>query len=350
MRHILLALAFALTPALARAQDSKGRDTPADRAVEKALDYLHNAQDKNDGAWRLNSVKSPAATSLAVMAFLSAGHVPGEGKYGAAVEKGVRWVMSQQSKQNGLIGGTHGHEMYQHGISTLMLAEAAGMVDGELARDVRKSLAAAVKLILQAQRVRGDERGGWRYNVQHVGGSDMSVTGWQIMALRAAKNVGCDVPPSAIDNAVDYVKRSQDPNTGGFGYTPNSGYTIPCTGTGILALELCGKNLHRSPEVLRAGAFLLKNPPNWGEGHFFYMIYYCTQATFQLGDNYWNFYGPKVKQVLLSHQQSNGSWGGDSSDAGYGQVYCTSMAVLALTVEYRFLPIYQREEPRDKKK
>ena len=35
--------------------------------------------------------------------------------------------------------------------------------------------------------------------------------------------------------------------------------------------------------------------------------------------------------------------------ANYGPNYCTAMAVLALTVEYRFLPIYQRvEEPAEK--
>jgi hypothetical protein len=28
----------------------------------------------------------------------------------------------------------------------------------------------------------------------------------------------------------------------------------------------------------------------------------------------------------------------------FGPNYCTSMAVLALTVEYRLLPIYQRDE------
>ena len=317
--------------------------------MEKALEFLAAAQDQSDGAWRLNGGKNPAGTGLAVMAFLSAGHVPGEGKYGEVVEKGIRWVIKQQHP-NGLFGANQGQEMYHHGICTLMLAETAGMVEGDLAKDVRKALKKAVELILQAQRVEGEARGGWRYTVAHSDGSDMSVTGWQVMALRASKNVGCDVPPAAIDRAVDYIKRCQDPNSGGFGYMPHQGYTIPCTGTGILALELCGKDLHKSPEVLKAGSFLLKNPPNWGQGHFFYMVYYCTQATFQLGDNYWNFYGPKVKQVLLAHQQSNGSWGVGSSDGHIGPVYCTSMAVLALTVEYRFLPIYQREEPRDKKK
>jgi hypothetical protein len=351
MRVFLVTLVLAFVASPAHAQDGRGRDSPADKAVDRALEYLYKSQDKNDGAWRLGGQKSPAPTALAVMAFLSVGHVPGEGKYGETVEKGIRWVIKQQSSRNGLIGGTHNHEMYHHGICTLMLAEAAGMVEGDLARDVRKALTAAVKLILQAQRTAADEyRGGWRYTVAHHGGSDMSLTGWQIMALRASKNVGCDVPPEAIDRAVEFIKRCQDPSTGGFAYVPNGGATIPCTGTGILALELCGNNLHRCPEALRAGAFLLKNPPVWGDGFFYYMIYYCTQATFQLGDNYWNFYGPKVKQVLLANQQANGSWDGGGSDGGYGPAYCTSMAVLALTVEYRFLPIYQREEPRDKKR
>ena len=36
-------------------------------------------------------------------------------------------------------------------------------------------------------------------------------------------------------------------------------------------------------------------------------------------------------------------------DARLGPAYCTSMAVLALTVEYRLLPIYQRfEEPLER--
>ena len=41
----------------------------------------------------------------------------------------------------------------------------------------------------------------------------------------------------------------------------------------------------------------------------------------------------------------NGAWYGKAADdAQYGPAYATAMAVLALTVEYRFLPIYQREE------
>ncbi len=189
-------------------------------------------------------------------------------------------------------------------------------------------------------------RGGWRYRVAGYD-SDISVTGWQIMALRAAKNVGCDVPPSAIDSAVEYVKRCQDPYSGGFRYTPGGGVTVPCTGTSILCLAVCGQKVKQMPETTKAGTFLLRSPPTWGSGHFFYSIYYCSQACFQLGGNYWEGFRPKMHAVLLPNQAANGSWNGSE---GQGPGYATAMGVLALTVEYRFLPIYQRgEEPTDKK-
>jgi prenyltransferase beta subunit len=243
--------------------------------------------------------------------------------------------------------------MYEHGISTLMLSEVAGMTDAPLGKKIREAVRKAVKVILTAQRTgAGKERGGWRYQVKHVNGSDISVTGWQIMALRAARNIGCDVPVDAIDRAVDFIKRCQDPVSGGFKYEPNSGVTIPCTGTSILALELCGKNLHKSPEVIKAGNYLLKNIKGnvlRGRGGFYYyMVYYCSQATFQLGDGYWNIYREEMHKALLPNQNAqDGSW----KDPAQGDSYATAMAVLALAVEYRYLPIYQRsEEPAAKDK
>ncbi len=343
-----LALLVAAVPAL-RAADRPARDKALEQAVDGALAFLKNTQ-KDDGSWSAGrSGRNPGVTSLAVMAFLSAGHVPGEGKYGDAVEKGVRWVLRAQ-QANGLIASDGGHEMYHHGICSLMLAEAAGMTEGPLADEVRRKLEKAVLVILKGQRKEGNNhRGGWRYMVNGYD-SDISVTGWQLMALRAAKNLGCDVPPEAIDRAVEYVKRCQDPGSGGFRYFPGGPLTVPCTGTSILGLEICGKDQHRSPEVLKAASFLLKNPPQWGQTHFFYSVYYCSQATFQLGGQYWNSYREQMHKVLLGNRSDGGGWyGRDAEGQIYGPNYCTAMGVLALTVEYRFLPIYQRgEEPNDK--
>jgi hypothetical protein len=353
MRYFLLAAPVLLAPAAHAADPERNaEDKKVDRAIERALEFLAVTQDRSDGAWRSRTSKNPAITSLAIMAFLSAGHVPGEGKYGEALEKGIRRVLKFQ-QPNGLIASDGvSQEMYHHGISTLMLAEVAGMTEGALADDVRERLEKAVAIILQAQRKgTGAERGGWRYQVAHVQGSDISVTGWQIMALRAAKNLGCDVPPSAIERAVDFIQRCNKPINGGFRYTPNDEVTVPCTGTSILALELCGKEQHLSPMVLKAGSYLLRdeNLPRWGGAHFFYGVYYGAQATFQLGGNYWAVYRPRLRDVLLDNQQANGSWAGGGYDSSFGPAYSTAMAVLALTVEYRFLPIYQRAEEAPEK-
>jgi hypothetical protein len=339
---------------------------PMDEAVDRGLLFLRSQQ-LPDGGWPsagglgggfggrhqpAAGNGDPAVTALAVMAFLSAGHVPGEGRHGAAVERGVRFVMNAQSRQGMFTSASANmYDMYYHGICTLMLAEAAGMTPGGRAADeLRQRLEAAVAVILAAQR-RGAtaDAGGWRY---HLNGfdSDLSVTGWQLMALRGAKNVGCDVPAERIQAAVGYIRRCHDATTGGYRYTVPSHVTVPCTGTGILALELCGKEYHRSPEALRAGAYILRNPLRSDQQHFFYGVYYVSQAMFQLGGNEWKSYRPLLHGLLLrtNPPDAGGAWYGRGGfdDVRFGPCYCTSMAVLALTVEYRYLPIYQRfEEP-----
>lgn len=348
MRSLCLALVVLLAAApLARAADAEEmqRRKALDDSIKRALEYLHKAQ-KPDGSWEPSN--NCAITSLCVMAFLAGGHVPGEGPYGDTVKKGIDWVLERQA-DNGLIA-TAGHgEMYQHGIGTLMLAEAAGMCDEKLGKKLRKKLEKAVEVILNAQRKEGNHRGGWHYT--RVGpAADMSLTGWQIMALRASKNLGCDVPAERIAEAVEYIKRCRDDNTGGFRYMVGANVTVACTGTAILALELCGKDQHRAPELLKAGAYVLNEAhrPKWNSRFFYYGIYYCSQATFQLGGNYWDDFRPKLHKELLTNQRPDGGWlGGDPN--GPGPNYGTAMAVLALAVEYRYLPIYQRgEEPAEK--
>jgi hypothetical protein len=342
-----LVLALPLSARAAPRAENSARD-PAEQAIDQALEFLQRTQER-DGSWRAGRFRKNAAiTGLAVLAFLAAGQVPGEGPYGENVTRGIRWVLEVQ-QPNGLLATEGSQEMYHHGICTLMLAEVAGMVDGSLAQEVRHKLERAVAVILRAQRTSGLHRGGWRYQVNQIDG-DISVTGWQMLALRAAKNLGCDVPPESIELAVDYVQRCRDPASGGFRYHPRAGVTIPCTGTSILALEICGKDRHGTPEALRAGALLLRNPPRWGQNHFFYSVYYSAQAMFQLGDNYWSFYRPQLHEVLLRNQNENGSWlARDAESFQYGPNYCTAMGVLALAVEYRYLPIYQRgEEPVEK--
>ena len=127
-------------------------ETQVDVSINRALTWLADEQQPS-GSWRSRQYgESTAATSLAVMSFLAAGHVPEEGPYGHSISRGVKWVLSEQQKNGLLVGSKRSHgPMYSHGIATLMLAEVSGMVAAEDADHCRESLERAIRLIVDAQ-------------------------------------------------------------------------------------------------------------------------------------------------------------------------------------------------------
>ncbi len=313
-----------------------------DSSIQRAIQFLSKSQQPS-GAWSFNSYgESTAATSLAIMSFLAAGYVPEEGPYGDQINKGIDWVISHQA-DNGLVVHRKSHgPMYSHGISTLMLAEVTGMLKGEREKKCRTVLERAIKLIVSAQNVPKDKRnaGGWRYN-QTSKDSDLSVTGWQLLALRAAKNIGCDISADHIEKAVAYVRHCRGRNNVGFAYQPGGAPSATRTGTGILALEICGK--HHTRDALQAGDYLLQKPLRIEEFYYYYGAYYCSVGMFKMGGEYWNKTRSTIIPQLLELQKHDGSWlATKGSEKEAGKVYSTSLAVLALAVEYQYLPIYQR--------
>jgi hypothetical protein len=63
---------------------------------------------------------------------------------------------------------------------------------------------------------------------------------------------------------------------------------------------------------------------------------------YQRGDEHAEKARKLVEEILLPMQKDNGAWQGGGSESGQGEVYCSSMAMLALAVKYHYLPIYQR--------
>lgn len=314
-----------------------------DAGVRRALAWIATQQ-RPSGAWRADDYgDSTAATSLAVMAFLAGGHVPDEGPYGKQMTKGISWILSQQL-ENGLLSGrdsSHG-PMYSHGITTLMLAEVAGMVSPEQADECHLALGRAVKLIIDAQNHPrpAQHQGGWRYQPGDSD-SDLSVTAWQLLALRAARDIGCDVPVENIDRAVAYVKRLRVPHGGGFGYMAGHGATITRSGTGIVALEVCGE--HRTEETMAAAQLILSRPLTQQEHYFYYGVYYCTVGMYKVGGAEWQQARLQLYATALDTQNPAGYWNPtEGSERRAGKVYATSLCVLALAIEYGYLPIYQR--------
>lgn len=348
MRRALVAGLCILLVAGRGSADTASQDLSAyhdrlDGAIDKALEYLASRQ-KKDGSFEGKMRNNVGVVSLAVMAFLAKGHTPGEGRYGQVITRGIDFVLDHQ-KDSGLIAaGSRSHgPMYGHGISTLLLSEVSGMVTPRRQAKIDRVLPRGLRLILAAQAVRKgrDHRGGWRY--QHTSkDSDISCTGWQLMALRSARGNGARIPAEAIDRAVDYVLRCRH-RSGGFCYMPGKTPGLARTGTALLCLELCGR--HGEKPSRKAGDWILDHlPDKFGNDRFFYYgLYYCSQGMFQLGGKYWDGWARRMYEMMLAHQKDNGSWpAGTGNEANAGTTYSTAMAVLAMSVSYRQLPIYQR--------
>ena len=318
-------------------------EQPVDQSIDRALAWLAKEQHADDGSWvGEDRANLTGITSLCVMAFLAKGHTPGVGPYGEVLNKGIDFILSSQ-RPNGLLDqGQRGNgAMYCHSISTLMLSEVSGMVDPARQQRIDTALGKALKAILAAQRVRKQrdgDIGGWRYQLDSTE-SDISCTGWAVMALRSARNNGAAVPKEAIDMAMAYIMRCRCSDDG-FAYQVGGTSGWARTGTAVLCLELCGH--HRERPALLGGEWILKHlPKGYGGagGEFFsYAMYYCAQATFQLGDEYWEKFAPRMYDIFLAAQDKQGFWPPTESNRSYS----TAMTVLAMSVPYCQLPIYQR--------
>ena len=343
---VVLGLCFALGLGRTSAADA------VDGAMRKASDYLVGKQDVR-GAIRENDSHETAMTALSLLGLAAVGHQPSEeGKHGDAMRKALGFILKEDRQdKDGYFGSKDHSRMYGHGIVTLTLSELAGMgIDRGMNEVLRKRCQAGVDLILRAQNAtkRGGQDGGWRY-VPTADDSDLSVTVWQLMALRSAKNSGFEVPGTAIERAVEYIKRSHRVGKGraefreptGFGYQVGGRSVWSTAAEGLLALQVCGE--YQSQEVLSTADWLLEHPPKvQGTEWFFYGTYYYAQGMYQRGGNHADDAARRVAEVLLPMQEADGSWKPAGGQEGSMRVYRTAMAMLSLGVKYHYLPIYQR--------
>jgi hypothetical protein len=351
-------LAAALTPA---------EWTQVESCVDRALAWIASQQ-AADGSFPTKPIAQPAVTSLCVLAFLSRGHQPGIGPYGAQLNRAIDYVLECQMP-DGLfsyetpepvfnIKGPSYTASYNHAIAGLMLGEVFGHVSGQRSKDVKQALQKALQYTRALQtrpKQYSNDRGGWRYLriQQHPmdADSDLSVTGWQLMFLRSARNAEFKVPQQYIDDAMDYVRRTWNEQNGMFHYeisaSQSDRYSRGLMGSAILSLALGGQ--HQSPQALAAGDWLLAHPfQGFGEqvgnsDRFFYSTYYCSQAAAQLGGHYWTGIFPPIAGILLQVQNTDGSFPLENrGDGAFGPDYSAAMAVLSLTPAYQILPVYQR--------
>ncbi|RKY29195.1 MAG: prenyltransferase [Planctomycetota bacterium] len=310
------------------------------RQVTKGIDCLVTAQDPKLGCF--GSSNKLATTSLAGMALLSGGHLPGRGKYCKNVDEAINFILNHAFSASGYIQ-YEGSNMYSHGFAALFLAEVYGSIPPykQFQPKVRKALKKSVKLLEKCQ----SPEGGWWYNPTRTGGADISVTVCETNALRAARNCGIAVDKRVIQKALKCVKRAANPN-GGFSYRVNmggvsGGSNFERSAGAVCILQALGA--YKSKESQKGLDYLLTfkitspGTKTWSR-FYYYGAYYSAQAMFMAGDKYWNQWWPGLRDQLLSLQRPSGFF--DTVGRG-GPAYSTAVALIVLQMPYRYLPIYQ---------
>jgi hypothetical protein len=186
----------------------------------------------------------------------------------------------------------------------------------------------------------------------------MSITVCQIMALRAARNIGLPVPKTTIDRAQAYVDRSAIKNRshskyGGFRYQESGDLrtSFPLTAAGLATLFHAG--VYGENNLMDAGIAYLRTQlrpftrRHQRSGHYFFWYgqYYASQVFFFASDNrrhrgIWkDFYWPYMSTTLLRMQKTDGSW---PQVTGPGENFSTAIATIILQIPNQYLPIFQR--------
>lgn len=390
----LLALAAALllfVPSGSSADDSPRPplvDAETQGAIDRGLRFLARTQNP-DGSWTSDAgqkvneeyvvapggknVHHVGVTALGILAFLASGHVPERGPYGKVVTRAVDFLLSRV-QHDGFIQADQ-TRMYSHAFATLALAEVYGMSKDPR---LRRHLQSAVELTVKCQ----NETGGWRYAPFGVD-SDMSVTVCQLVALRAAMNVGLRVKQATIDRALAYVLQSAitpaspapEEEVGGFWYQPATTRwnrsSFPLTAAGVTSLfqagvyddnglrryvQSRGLALAAMPSIERSVAYMEREYESVARYHrkhyfFYYGNYYAAQAMYNVGGAEparWERWYDRVRRDLLAVQvRAPGPGGRDEesrweSNVGDTHTFATSVAILILAMPLDYLPIHQK--------
>lgn len=287
-------------------------------------------------------------TGLAILAFLGAGYTHEEGTYADQLDRALRWLIRQQ-RADGYLGGKAGRYamIYCHGMATIAIGEAYGMTNDPT---LKEPLARAVKYIVDVQ---NSSDGGWRYEKgQELG--DVSIFGWQLMALKSAATAGLDIPRESWDGAIDFLKRAGQGTYGGLAgyrfYRDTNGQVRKerpkpsMTAEALFSRQILGMK-RTNPASTEAVEFLLQNLPRRANYDLYYW-YYGTLAMYHHGGQPWKQWNDALRETLVSDQRTTGhatgSWDPRTPWGDYGgRVFSTAMSTLCLEVYYRFLPLHQ---------
>lgn len=339
-----------------------GGTKSSEKAVLAGLDWLARHQ-YPDGSWNFDHTQSEcngrcgdptkkypkaraAATGLALMTYLGAGHTQSEGRYQRIIYRGI-YALSDMVKldKNGASFWDSQGRMYSQGIATMAICEAYAMT-GDPA--LREPAQAAINYVCYAQ---DPNTGGWRYTPRtpRLGG-DTSVMGWQIGALKSGYLSNLSVPTLVVQRAAGFLDlvMTEDGSRYYYDVAKPKGHHA-CTAIGALCRMYMGEK-KSTLGIQQAVEALSKRGPSKSD---VYYNYYTAQALFQYTNGkgpMWKKWNEKTREMLVATQSHEGheagSWkpqAGEGHGQTSGRLFTTAMNTMTLEVYYRMLPIYRQE-------
>ena len=394
---------------------ARGGSPASEAAIERGLLWLARHQAAN-GAWSFEHPHcidpfgrpsqqclcrtkgyidghTKASTSIALLPFLGAGNTHLDGPYKEVVYRGLEQLktildieLKELHPDNPDFVSTFSGDLYGYGITALVMAEAFGMTgDPDLERYVN-----ALTVFLARHQ---HPLGGWRYELGQPG--DITVTGWQVVALKSSQLAGAAVHSDIFRQADKFLDSLTPPaplsrrgraqvvanKIGGLNRDPtryhylasfaNSTTREPgeCTSAvGLLCRLYTGWNSN-DPRLLQGVNQLLQS--NTHPALLLYRNFYLAQILLHIDHPAWEQWNRRNRDYLVQMQVTEttrmnhrnpafgsppceiGSWyltnpNGTTKNvirdrhlAPAGRLAHTALAILTLEVYYRLLPIYK---------
>jgi len=338
----------------------------ARRMVDRGLVFLARSQ-QADGRWRLTEFagitpadvpkldSDTAATGLALLSFLGAGHDHFSGPHRDTVRRGLEFLLVAQKDDGDLFLPADDLSnscswLYSHGIAAIAVCEAVGMTGDPLLKPTAEK---ACRFITTS---RHPTLGGWRYIPRTD--ADLSVSGWMLVALRAGELGGVPTDPAAMGGVRTLLAASSSPSDSTrFAYNARKAdqrrtdLSVACmTAVGTL-MRLHTGTAADDPGVAAAARLLAGFPPDYGTRtqrvRDSYLWYYASQVLVHTGGVDWQRWYGSLVDTLEPRQRADGPLAGSWDALGEvpdrwgeygGRLYVTTLHLLALEVPWRHLP------------
>jgi hypothetical protein len=354
--------------------EQRERLRPTEERLMAALEWLKRHQ-SGDGSWdcdgfsancsaklgaactgRGSAVFDAGVTGLALLAFLGAGYDGRqESPYSETVRNGLKYLRGVQDAQGCFGPVSDSRHTYSHACATIAMCEAYAATK---LLPWRRSAEAGIAYVNACQ----NPYKAWRYGRQ-PGDDDSSVTGWMLMALKAAKDAGLAVDERRMKDGLAFIDSVTDEDTGRTGYVKRGELPVRPEGLqgrwpsneseALTAVAMCSRifcEAYDTPLMQKGAELLSRKLPVWDEARGtidMYYWYYGTLVMHQMGGENWERWNKSLKAVAIDSQIKNadlccaGSW--DPKDPWGeegGRVYSTALMALCLEVYYRFPKVF----------